>query len=517
MKKILTLVLVLCLTVVSFGIVATAESEKPTFTVWVKSDAEDVSLFPEIAAISEATGIYPDFIEISPATWEERMSLMWAGNDYPDVITGDLAKINDVNTYYPYGVITPIDDLIPLMPNFQKYMDCEEGAWDLIKSADGNMYYFPTITQNYIGAGLYINQEWLDELNLQIPNTPEELYEVLCEFRDGDPNGNGIADEIPFTGEMLWTDGMDTLAYLFGAFGMTPEFQIIDDKVVYGAVEESAKEAAKFLRQLYTEGLIDQEFFTQDLTSVRSKMQSETPIVGMMIPFVAAATNRCLTTERWMSGMYSYMLPLENEDGVRLFPGYQPLSANCQLIITSACQCPETVAEWVDYMYDPVVSLEIDQAPIGIAWEVTENNEFILKKEGPEGYGSVNEWRLANHLQQLPRMMSRKQLQLRGISVPDVPGTTSEDYHTRDKYYIENGVVCATPLPSVPPTEEETNTLNMYLTDITKYYKETFSNWITGNGDIDKEWDAYIQNVQNAGLQAVLDVYQAQYDRYIGK
>lgn len=42
-----------------------------------------------------------------------------------------------------------------------------------------------------------INKVWLDKLGLEVPTTLAELKEVLIAFRDGDPNGNGIQDEIP--------------------------------------------------------------------------------------------------------------------------------------------------------------------------------------------------------------------------------------------------------------------------------------------------------------------------------
>ena len=44
-----------------------------------------------------------------------------------------------------------------------------------------------------------IYQPWLDALNLEMPETTEELYNVLVAFKTQDPNGNGEADEIPMS------------------------------------------------------------------------------------------------------------------------------------------------------------------------------------------------------------------------------------------------------------------------------------------------------------------------------
>lgn len=508
MKRMISVLLILAL---SAGIHVYAEqAESGTFTVWVQSDAADVSKFPYIEEISKQTGIYPEFIEISPASATERMNLMWASNEYPDVITGGLVTKNDIDTYAQYGVIQPINDLIKDMPNFQKYILDE--ARELMTAVDGNMYYFPTTYNDYIGLGIYINQKWLDTLNLETPETPDELYEVLIAFRDKDPNGNNLKDEIPFSGEHLWASGVDTLQGMFGAFGRPAGFQVEDGKVIYANIMDSHKEGAKFFRKLYTENLIDKEFFTQDLTSFRAKAQNDPVILGCMISFVASAANRCLTNEMWASGTYQWLLPLKNKEGVRAYDGPNSLQVVPQLIITSACKNPQTVAKWVDYMYDPGVSQEIDQAPLGIGWEIIDG-KWHMKTDAPEGYDSVAAWRMANQLQQLPRAMTADALKTAGIELALSPTTTTYDLRKRDAYYLENGVVKQELLPTIAATPEETEVLNTFLPDITKYYTETFANWITGNGDIDAEWDTYVDRMNNMGLDRVLAVYQSQYER----
>jgi putative aldouronate transport system substrate-binding protein len=47
---------------------------------------------------------------------------------------------------------------------------------------------------------LFINKVWLDRLGLPIPSTFAEFEKTLRSFRDNDPNGNGLKDELPFSG-----------------------------------------------------------------------------------------------------------------------------------------------------------------------------------------------------------------------------------------------------------------------------------------------------------------------------
>ena len=59
---------------------------------------------------------------------------------------------------------------------------------------NGEIYGMPyksvTAIDNNQGM-LYINQNWLDKLGLQIPKTTDELYNVCKAFATQDPNGNG--------------------------------------------------------------------------------------------------------------------------------------------------------------------------------------------------------------------------------------------------------------------------------------------------------------------------------------
>ena len=63
-------------------------------------------------------------------------------------------------------------------------------------------------------------------------------------------------------------------------------------------------------------------------------------------------------------------------------------------------------------------------------------------------------------------------------------------------------------------TEDEQYVLDNRLTDIQTYYKEMEGKFITGVVDIESGWDTYCQTLDQMGVQDVLDVYQAAYDRW---
>ena len=152
---------------------------------------------------------------------------------------------------------------------FEKYPALEA----MCTSSDGNIYalagWWGDIN-DYVPDYLYIRQDWLDNLGLEMPKTVDELYDVLAAFKEQDANGNGNPnDEIP----MATKNGIKQLYYLMTGFGYdTNSLWYTDDsgKVHYAAVEDQYKEMLAFLNKCYSEGLIsddlDGTLLTQNIT-----------------------------------------------------------------------------------------------------------------------------------------------------------------------------------------------------------------------------------------------------------
>ena len=41
---------------------------------------------------------------------------------------------------------------------------------------------------------------------------------------------------------------------------------------------------------------------------------------------------------------------------------------------------------------------------------------------------------------------------------------------------------------------------------------EWFANFVSGKKDVDKDWDAYVKNLKDSGLDKYLEIYQTAYD-----
>lgn len=488
--------------------------EKSTFTVLIATGVNDIAETPMMKEISEKTNVYPTWQVIAKTAVDERKALLWASNDYPDVIGPNILTKNDVVTYGPQGILIPLNEYYDrYMTYFNELVDDNLKAE--ITCYDGNIYQIPTVydTERYDGQ-MFMPTKWLEALNLQVPTTVDEFYNCLVAIKNGDPNGNGdTTDEVPFA-IGLWSSPFDYIKYFFSFFG-NPAIYYVDDNgaVIDGRLGEGVREGAKFLQKCYAEGLLDQELFTQDLATFRAKAQTEAQTYGFMLGYLI---NYYVGLAHFEADEYDVMPLLEDANGVKRWAfGNSNASATLpQMAITTACQAPEIAMRWMNYMHDPLISSQINAAPIGIAFDYdSDGNLYSIENPAVEGYESLIAWRDLNNEQQFPRLN----------------GSCIWDYMKENYGYVykmsdsrkeaEAGVEAYAPyavqeFPLVTATPDETEEENLYAADLQKYYEETVAGWITGSADIDAEWDAYVSYMKSLGAETVLAVKQKQSDRF---
>ena len=142
--------------------------------------------------------------------------------------------------------------------------EVQDNTWRRIQCHDGSgaIYVFPEVQESLIDimdSQVWINREWLETLNLDMPTDPDSLYEVLKAFKTGDPNGNGLADEIPLIGTSGSLSG-DTMSWLINMFIYCDESKQwnVDEngKVYLPQTTDAYREALTYIRKLYKEGLL---------------------------------------------------------------------------------------------------------------------------------------------------------------------------------------------------------------------------------------------------------------------
>jgi putative aldouronate transport system substrate-binding protein len=479
-------------------------NEPESFTIWASSDATAPEEFPMNKIVSEATNVYPEWICISPAAIAERKALMWASQDYPDVLGPSVPTKDECHQYGPMGILMPLSDLLDKYAvNFNQYAD--DTVRVAMMSSDGEIYFVPYLCEiDSWCRGYNINQNWLDALGLDMPTTLDEFTDVLRAFKDGDPNGNGDnTDEIPFAIAKVWSL-LESVTPFIGNFGIPGDYQVIDGEVVNGYINTSFRDACIYLRDIYNEGLLDPEMFTIDNATRNARGKGEPAVYGIVLGY----------TPPWHFGdnktQYTTMPLLKDANGNTAkwyIPSLRSVDVGCQLAITVACKNPEVVMRWCDYMMQPDNSIQVDKGPVGIMLDET-YHEYGTDKL-PAGYNTWSDWMAANRFQQLPRIMTPQ-----AFADYNLPWEKGDQQwrDERDAAYLDHVVES---VQEIAPLEDETEILTMYQADVQKYIEETMASWVTNNGNIEGEWENYLSTMEILGEGEIRKVKQQQYERYL--
>ncbi len=464
--------------------------------------------------IEELTNIHIEWNNIPVASWTEKKNLMLATGDLPDAfITGGGGGLTSADqvTYGPQGVILDLTDLIEqYCPNIQKMFAQNVNTKIVSTSPDGKIYSLPfaqELGSNLVYNRHYINRVWLEKLGLEMPTTTEEFGDVLRAFKNNDPNGNSLKDEIPLS--FIYDN------HNFGSFGFFTPFgsldcathiSVRDGVVVYEPITEGYKEAVKWLASMYQEGLIDQEVFTHDNTQYNAKGQTDVMIYGVFSGWNSSFGPYTIGTLGDGDDCdYVTMPPLKGPDGTQMWQSRSPAIWGGAFVVTSANKnVPETM-RWIDLCYDPEWSFELQYGPVGYMLEKDDNGIYsFIETDDPD------------------------ERPVRGLYAPGLPPSyisadffekrvklsthMQKDYNQYNTYapYIGQNY-----MPSVTYTAEELEKNATLEADITPYVESAQAKWIAGEGNIDAEWDAYIEAVNKMGLKDLLKNYQAAYDRYI--
>lgn len=473
----------------------------------------DMQLFKEI---SEKTHVYVNWIEIPGSAFAEKKGLILASGDLPDAFWGDgMADadiLNNANTAF-----VPLNGLIDqYAPNIQNIFALRPEAKRVVTASDGNIYSLMRVRELFFPAGrttMGINKKWLDTLNLEVPTTTDELYEVLKAFKTGDPNGNGVQDEIPFIFQHAMGSGsVRSEADLYPAFGvyentsnneLTYHLMLRDGKVVFTPMDDGYKDALQYMHKLYSEGLLDKEIFTTDSSTYYAKVRSEDDLVGVIIDWTL---DDSLGMERAKGDFVQLgaLVGPNGDQGWGVVSGSQ--YARNRFEITTANQYPEATMRWIDEFYSAVNSVQVFYGPIGEM--IRQEGDQLIALEPPEGitYGS---WKW-------------------GLTCADNGAfATLSDYasfftppeqqvaRARAEEYVAEHLQ-KDPYPNLFFSIEDTAALKKILVDINTYVETSKAQFVT-EGNIDAQWDQYISQLQKMKIDDALAILQAAYDNALAQ
>ncbi|MGN0478766.1 MAG: extracellular solute-binding protein, partial [Hominenteromicrobium sp.] len=194
---------------------------------------------------------------------QSRISLLMASDDIPNIMWW-WGMDTEYNKWVKAGLLQDVSGYMDTYTNIRDYYDkMDKKTLFYASEADGSIYRIPGDVAEPSCECLWIRQDWLDNLNLEVPTTIDELEEVMRAFTEDDPDGNGQKDTYGLGG-----DGYDFRSFWpwIQAYDQThySRFCVDDDGVVtYGPANEGTKKWVSDIAELYAKGYITPNI-TQD-------------------------------------------------------------------------------------------------------------------------------------------------------------------------------------------------------------------------------------------------------------
>lgn len=468
----------------------------------------EILLYQEL---EEKTGVKINWTTYADSAWQEKKSLLFASNQLPEAFFGqEILTNDDLLKYGTEGMLVPLESYITEenTPNLYKIFRDYPEYKSSITAPDGHIYSLMSFDDGYVtttNQPLFINKDWLEIVNMEVPSTTEEFYEVLKAFKEQDANGNGDPnDEIPYS----FSKDTNYASDLFGSFGMIDDtnmnngkthIAVKDGKVIYTAVGDEYKNAIKYFHKLYSEGLIDQEAFTQDSSVFKAKCKNENRTVGVLQGWRSTAWSTSNEDDSYIP-----VPPLTGPDGDRCWPELQNgVNGLGSFAITNVARDPGYIMRWVDQCYEPLFSIESSLAlKVGLH----------LKEDGAGKYDYAEAPTTENRAKVVPGGYDRiyNVTKEAAALLKSAPSHMIEkqklDTYYADYYYPEY-------YPRFMFTTEESDRLSTLATEINSFANEKYAAWMTGGG-IEEEWDSYLKQMDTMGLPELVEIYQVALDRY---
>ena len=217
-----------------------------------------------VVEAQKRVGVQVQFEVIPIADYQTKVSLaLNTGTNAPDVILYQTTKGENASLALN-GAIVPISDYAAWTPNFTAMVEKFglKSDVDLLKLKDGKRYYLPALFDvPFYDGGLIMREDLLTKYGLKVPKSFDDLYNVLKVFKQNNP------DSYPLTilagPRVLYRMTMPSWGISLGKNASsgtnTLSWNYATKRYFAGAISDEYRRYVTALNRLYREGLLDPE------------------------------------------------------------------------------------------------------------------------------------------------------------------------------------------------------------------------------------------------------------------
>jgi putative aldouronate transport system substrate-binding protein len=488
--------------------------EFPGFLSMVGIDSyKDCSVF---AAAEEATGVHIEFTEVSMMNASEQFSLMCASGDMKDILGG-------TGSYYGSTAAAIEEEIIiDLAPYAEKYMGnymtiLNDPRYEAYKenayNSEGQLPEISSISDEYKPtAGMQIRKDWLEKLDLDTPETYDDLENVLKAFKEN----YGCSSAFLMSGSTQVNNliaGYGTTGAAEDSMGgSTVNMYQVDGVIRNGYQDESYKAYLTMMNRWYKEGLISPDFITASSDGSQNNMDGDIIAGNCGVwyaqgNFVGQYESQAQVTEPDFSimGLADPYSPEYNPEKTTHFTTLSGGNSGGSgaLSVSTNCEDVQLACQWLDYFWTEPGQILCNYGIEGEGFEYVDGKpqftDFIING-------------------------GNFQFMMTGYTLSGVPTYTDFDksFFTYSDNVLEAfdiWAACVDDLYTLPSgltlTSEQSDAYTSKFNDINTMAEERVGKFITGEADIETQWDTFQADLISMGIEDCIAVYQEAYDDYM--
>ena len=496
------------------------EDTGDTLTVWMEYWASDAAASANETLWAknwqEMTGIKVEFIQPTEGSSSEEFSTMIASGSLPDIIVWEWTNnyTGGPAAAEAEGVLTILDDYVQpygAAADLWQYLQDNPTVDREVKNDDGHYYCFPFIRGNtYLQCttGPMYRADLLEKAGytgkLETLDDWEAALTALKEY--------GI--EKPMVVQSLEY----LMRFMGSAYGIRAGMYVDDQtgEIKNGYTQEAYKELMKRANDWVEKGLLDADLLTCDKKTAMSYIMNDPAAVtvgaggsflGSMIKSVAADPQAYNPDFKMATASF----PVMNSGDTVLYGGGSydyATTSNGSAVITADCKNPELAAKFLNYCYSQSGHYMINYGKEGEAYTMvdgipTYTDEIMHNPNGWSVSTAMTYNGLANGC---------------GPFVQDA-NYIFQYYETDEQKqalhdWADGNESQRTLIPPITLKEDESKQYSVLSTQMNTFISEYSAKFYTQVLDVDTEWDNYIKQLNDTGMNDMIGIYQSALDRY---
>lgn len=337
--------------------------------------------------IAEKIGAWAKVTWLTGQTADERIGIMIAGGEYPDLITGSTGTPSLIEA----NALIAIDEYWDNYPNIKNYLS--EADWNKVRHSDGHIYLIPQfgiikgkeMATEHWDEAFWIQKKVLIWANFPQIKTMDQYFDLIEDYMKEHPTTADGQETVGFT--------MSTEDWRYFGIENPPLFLtgypndgacIIDPETITAIDYNTIPEAYQYYKKMneaYNRKLVHPETYTMSYDQYISLL-STGRVLGTLDQFWNFNTAvEALEAQGKFEDTY-VPLPI-TIDGERVDRWHSPaaLDVSNGLSITKSCKDIEGALQFINDLLDDEIAKMIYWGEEGVDYMVDENGVFYRTEE----------------------------------------------------------------------------------------------------------------------------------------